>query len=249
MRVTGKSTIRVEGHQRRLDFRDDQFFDGTNLSQALNRDMTSGAVSLRQLLTPLTTFVVKTEYQEDRFEFSPLKDANGLAVLPGFEMDPLALISGKVFVGYRHYDALDPFVPDYQGVVGNVEANYRAHATKFLGKFNRDISYSYESTQPYYVLTDLGLEVTQRITTRWDLVGDVGRQWLGYRQVQVGMITTDDRLDTSYRIGGGTGYTLGENVRIGVNVDYYHRSSNTIDLRQYNGLRVGGSFTYGLPQQ
>ena len=104
----------MEGHKRRLDFRDDQYFDGRNLSRALNRDMTSGAVSLREALTPLTTFVVKTEYQEDRFEFSPLKDANGLAILPGFELDPAALISGKVFVGYRHFDALDPAVPDYR---------------------------------------------------------------------------------------------------------------------------------------
>ena len=84
---------------------------------------------MREALTPLTTFVVKTEYQEDRFEYSPVKDANGLAILPGFELDPLALISGKVFIGYRHFDALDPLVPDYQGLVGNVEATYRAHAT------------------------------------------------------------------------------------------------------------------------
>ena len=65
---------------------------------------------------------------------------------------------------------------------------------------------------------------------------------------QVGSLIAEDRMDSSYRIGGGTGYYLGENVRVGVSVDYYHRSSNTVDLRQYNGLRMGGSFTYGLPQ-
>lgn len=249
LRVSAKSTVRVEAHERSLDFRDDEFFAGTSLSKALNHDTTSGAVSLRQALTPLTIFVVKTEYSEDRFDVAALKDANALAVLPGFELDPLALISGKVFVGYRHYDSLNPVVPDYSGVVGNVEAAYHMHATKWLGKFNRDITYSYETTQPYYLLTDLGLEVTQRITTRWDIVGDVAHQWLGYRQIELGSsMTTDARTDSSYRVGGGTGYHLGENVRVGVNVDYYHRSSNTFDLRQYNGLRVGGSFTYGLPQ-
>jgi Putative beta-barrel porin 2 len=248
MRVSAKSTVRVEAHKRSMDFKDDEFYNGTNLSRALNRDTTSGAVSLRQALTPLTTFVVKTEYLEDRFEFASLKDANAVAILPGFELDPLALISGKVFVGYRHYDALNPLVPDYSGLIGNVEATYHAHATKFLGKFNRDITYSYETSQPYYLLTDVGLEVTQRITTRWDIVGDVGHQWLGYRQLEVGTSVAEDRTDRSYRVGGGTGYRLGENVRVGVLVEYYHRSSNTRDLRQYNGLRMGGSFTYGLPQ-
>ena len=108
MRVSAKSTVRVEAHTRSLDFKDDEFFDGTNLSWALNRDSTTGAVSLRQALTPLTTFVVKTEYLEDRFEFASYKDANALAVMPGFELDPLALISGKVFVGYRHYRRPQP---------------------------------------------------------------------------------------------------------------------------------------------
>ena len=49
-------------------------------------------------------------------------------------------------------------------------------------------------------------------------------------------------------MGGGTGYHLGESVRVGFSVAYFHRSSNTIDLRQYNGLRMGAAFTYGLPQ-
>ena len=248
MRVSAKSTVRVEAHARGLDFKDDEFFDGTNLSRALNRDSTTGAVSLRQALTPLTTFVVKTEYLEDRFVFASYKDANAVSVMPGFELDTLALISGKAFVGYRHYDALNPLVPDYSGLIGNVEATYHAHATKFLGKFNRDISYSYETTQPYYLLTDVGIEVTQRITTRWDIVGDAGHQWLGYRQVDVGALAADDRTDRSYRVGGGTGYHLGEDARVGFSVEYYHRSSNTVDLRQYNGLRMGASLTYGLPQ-
>jgi hypothetical protein len=64
----------------------------------------------------------------------------------------------------------------------------------------------------------------------------------------VGALAADDRTDRSYRVGGGTGYHLGEDARVGFSVEYYHRSSNTIDLRQYNGLRMGASLTYGLPQ-
>ncbi len=248
IRATGKSTFRVEGHQRTLSFRDDQVFDGANLSEELNRTGTSAGLSLRESLTPLTTLVVKGDYQQDRFEFSPLRDANSWAVVPGFEFDPLALISGKVFVGYRHFDTLDSVVPDYSGVVANVEAAYHLHATQFAFKVDRDVTYSYEETQPYYVLTDIGLTVTQKITTHWDLTADGSRQWLGYRQVEDGAAVNSDRVDNSYRVGGGTGYTLSDNVRIGVALDYYHRKSNELDLRNYNGLRVGGTFTVGLPK-
>ena len=177
-----------------------------------------------------------------------MRDADSWAVVPGFELDPLALISGKVFVGYRHFDTLDRNVPDYSGVVANIEAAYHLHATKLGVKVARDITYSYEQTQPYYVLTDVGLTVTQKITTHWDLTADGSRQWLGYRDVQDGAAVSSDRVDDSYRAGGGTGYTAGDKVRIGVVVEYYHRVSNQADLRNYNGLRLGGTFTVGLPQ-
>ena len=244
--ATGKSTFRVEGHSRTLAFRDDQVFDGANLSQELNRTSTSAAVSFREDVTPLTTFVVKSEYQQDRFEFSPFRDANAWAVVPGLEFDPLALISGKVFVGYRHFDTLDASIPDYSGLVANVEASYHVHATQFAVKVARDVTYSYEQTQPYYVLTDIGLTVTQKITAHWDVTADGSRQWLGYRDVQGSAAVSGDRVDRSYRVGGGTGYTFSDSVRAGILVEYYHRASNELDLRNYNGLRMGGTFTVGL---
>ena len=44
------------------------------------------------------------------------------------------------------------------------------------------------------------------------------------------------------------GYLLGNSVRVGVDVAYYKRNS-PLALREYDGLRVGGSFTYGLTRQ
>jgi hypothetical protein len=139
-RVTAKSTIRVEGHHEGYAFREDEFFGGVNLGNALDRDVNTTGVSWREALTPLTTFAVRTEYEQDRFKYSPFKDANGFRVMPGFDFDPLALIGGKVYVGYRHFNALDASVPDYSGLVADVSANYRLHATKFDVLFARDIT-------------------------------------------------------------------------------------------------------------
>ena len=59
IRATGKSTVRVEGHQRTLAFQDDQVFDGANLSQELNRTSTGGAVSAAR--SPDTAHHVRRE--------------------------------------------------------------------------------------------------------------------------------------------------------------------------------------------
>jgi hypothetical protein len=245
-RLTAKSTIRVEAHHENFAFKEDEFFDGVNLANALDRDVNTTGVSWREALTPLTTFVVKTEYEQDRFDHSPEKDANGFRVEPGFEFDPLALIGGKIYVGYRHFNALDSRVPDYSGLVADVSANYRLQATKFDVTFARDITYSYQTDEPYYVLSNVGLRVVQKITHTWDVAGNLGRQWLGYRQLIAPGVVGGDRLDKSYYVGGGVGYELGQDMRVGVEANYYSRSSNEVTFNDYNGLRVGAVISYGL---
>jgi len=247
LRVTAKSTLRFEAHRQSIGFNDDEFFAGSSLQQSLNRDVNTTAVSWRESVTPLTVFSVKTEYGQDRFTYSPFKDANGLRVMPGFEFDTNALIGGKVYVGYRRFDPLTTEVPDFQGLVADVAANYRLHATRFDVLFTRDVSYSYQATEPYYVLSNVGLQVKQMITHNWDVVGLLGRQWLSYRQILIPGDPGVDRLDRSYGIGGGVGYALNEDLRVGMNVTYFGRTSNTVTFSEYNGLRVGAAVSYGLP--
>jgi hypothetical protein len=238
--------LRFEGHRGSYDFREDEFFAGTSLRQALNRDANTVGFSWREALTPLTTFAVKTEYEQDRFTYSTFKDSNGLRIMPGFEFDPNALVGGRAYVGYRRFDTLDSTVPDYSGLVADVSANYRLHATRFDVGFTRDITYSYEVQEPYYVLSDVVVQVIQKITHNWDVLGLASRQWLGYREVTTAAPNTADRLDKSYAAGGGIGYELSEDLRVGVNVTYYGRTSNAVTFNHYNGLRFGASFTYGV---
>ena len=101
-------------------------------------------------------------------------------------------------------------------------------------------------TEPYYVLSNVGVQVLQKITHHWDVLGRVGRQWLAYSQVESPGAVPVDRLDRSYGVGGGLGYELSDDVRVGVNVTYYGRTSNTVTFSEYNGYRVGAVFSYGL---
>ena len=205
--------------------------------------------TLRVALTPLTTLVVKTEDEHDRFEFSPLRDSNSVLFEPGFEFKPFALLSGRASVGYRQFDALTPGVPDYSGPVAAVDLSYTMReTTRFAVSFSRDVEYSYEPTSPYYIENGGLFSVTQALGTDWDVVGRAGRTSLTYRGLnELAALAPDivSRQDTVTTWGFGVGRRCGSTLRIGIDADRTARTS-VIAGRNYSGLRIGGSVTYGF---
>ena len=211
-------------------------------------------MSARYALTPLTTLLLDTEYVREKFEFDAMRNSAGFRLLPGVEFKPMALISGTARVGYRQLNFDSPDVPDYNGLVGSVNLGYTLLGTTRLAvQFDRDVQYSFEQREPYYVLTGVTGTITQRLNITWDLQARAGNQSLAYRQTilagsgsgSVAQGTGAGRTDHVVFYGGGVGYRLGPDVRLGFNVDYYTRRSD-IDIRQYQGLRVGSSVTYGF---
>lgn len=246
IRLSGKSELVLSYKSAILDYDEDQVFDGVELSQVLNRTTSYQGANLRVRLTPLTTFVVRNELSQDRFETEVTRDANSFAVVPGFELRPQALVSGEAFVGFRRFRTLSSTVPDYTGLVAAVKTAYTVRATKIGLRVGRDVNYSYEIEQPFYTLTDVGVEVTERITNTWDVVGRSAWQRLGYRNVSTSNLAP--RNDHALQLGGGAGYRFGQTVRLGLDANYYQRESVQIDTRNYEGLRMGFSISYGLPQ-
>jgi len=172
--LSGKTTLVASAQWSRLEFDEDQRFLGASLAEALDRRADTAQLQVRYKLTPLTTLVLKTETGRDRFRVDSLRDSDSVKVMSGFEMKPLALISGRAAVGYRHFNALNGDVPDYRGVVASVDATYALSSTRVQVKLDRDLTYSYQQSEPYYALLDLGLAVTERVTRTWDLTGKVG---------------------------------------------------------------------------
>ena len=105
--------------------------------------------------------------------------------------------------------------------------------------------YSFEATEPYFLLTEFGMDVRQMLGYQWDVVGRAGTSRLAYQRMAVDGATAESgRTDWVDFYGGGVGRRLGENVRIGFDVDRVARRS-TLAFREYQGFRIGGSFTYG----
>src|SRR5262249_34527866 len=86
---------------------------GHELAAALNRYTYAEVVQLRDRLTPPTTLVTTADALQDRFDHDLLRNTDSFSVQSGFEFKPHALISGKVAVGFRHFNVLNDLVQDY----------------------------------------------------------------------------------------------------------------------------------------
>lgn len=247
LRLSGKTTLVLSGARTTTAFDQGETFLGSELAEALNRRSDTELLQVRYLLTPLTMVVVNTEAIQDRFAHDRLRNADSITVRPGFEFKPFALISGSVSVGFRHFNVLDESVPDYQGVVANVNVKYTLTTTTQIAALaNRDVAFSFDETTPYYTLTTAGVMITQHITGAWDVVGRGTSETLGYR----GLITEtagESRTDRGGTFGLGIGYRIGESLRLGLDVNYYTRRSR-LAQRNYDGLRAGASVSYGISQ-
>jgi putative beta-barrel porin BBP2 len=241
--VATRTSIVVAARESVLRFDDGTTFQGVSLPRTLNSrtDTLSGALNVS--VTPLTTISLTTSLQQDRFDESPGRDADSIRIVPAVQFDPIALVHGSLAIGYRRFDLLNGALPDYSGLVADGSLGYTvAERTKFDFTVKRDVQYSYELLEPYYLASGLRLTVTQQITGPFEVQAVGGRESLAYRRLTA---AASGRTDTARVVGGGLGYRLRENVRCGFNVDYATRRSDRPG-RDYTRTRLYGTFTYGL---
>jgi hypothetical protein len=251
MPLTRKTTVGASFNRKATDYAEGETFQGSSLRFSYNRTTDVYTGSLRYALTPLTTLLLDTDYVIESFDYEKIRDSSGIRVVPGVDFKPLALISGSAKVGFRQLNFKNPAIPDYTGPVASVNLGYTLMGiTRFGVQVDRDVQFSYEQTQPYYVLTGITGTITQGLSRTWDVQARAGNQQLAYRRmVQVpslpGVELPPARTDNVVFYGGGIGYRVGTDVRIAFNVDYYTRQSDRA-TSQYEGLRAGTSVTYGF---
>ena len=109
----------------------------------------------------------------------------------------------------------------------------------------RDLEYSYDFQQPYYIQTGVIASYTRGLFGGLNGAVRVGLQNLAYRgrfglQQQV-----INRTDVVSLFGGSVGYRVAGDMRVVFNVDKQERNSDLVG-RSYGGLRYGTSVTYGF---
>jgi hypothetical protein len=248
--LTRRVVFGVLARRQDISYAADAVFLGTYLRDAFDRREDAIEASFRYKLTPLTTLVLKGNAEKARFNYSPLRNSDGVRITPGVEFDAFAIIQGSAFVGLRKLDMLGPRMPDYKGVIASVDLGYTLLGrTRFAVQVARDVYFSFEQSWPYYVQTGATLTITQRIAGPFDAQARFGRQNLDYARMDVQTLdpfaAVPDRQDTVYFYGGGFGYHIGQSARLGFNVDSVERRS-PLYQRTYKGMRVGTALTYGF---
>lgn len=245
VRALSKTFFGVNATREKVEFDSHEVFLGSNLQEELGRVVTTVGGTVRQQLTPLTSVTFEGSDEQDRFELSPLRNSDSRSVSASVSFDPLALIKGHARVGYRDFKPLQSGVPRYDGVTASADLSYvLLNMTKFAVQLLRDVQYSYDVNQPYYLQTGVNGSLTQQVFGPVDVVGRGGIQHLDYRD-RAGVPGVGSRLDEVRTYGGGVGYHVGRDLRIGADVDYVKRTS-PIAIRQYHGLVFGTSVTYGF---
>jgi len=245
IRALSKTYLGVTAGWQKVDFAQTAEFLGINLHDELNRTSRMGGVTVRHQLTPLTSLTFTASRQEDRFTFQPSHDADSTAFSGTVRFDPAALVRGNATFGYRDFAPRSAALPEYKGSTVAVDVAYAMFdTTKFGLNVNRDVQYSYEVNQPYYLQTGFTASVAQQLFGPLDLTARAGGQRLDYRDVAGATVAASNRIDHVRIYGGGLGYHFGRDTRLGFTIDHQERTS-PVDSHRYTGLKYGTSLTYG----
>jgi hypothetical protein len=248
LRLTPKFSI--EAAARRFDTKYDAEanLQGIYLYRTLNRKTSGVVLTARHRLTPLTTVAARYENLRDRFSFSPGRDSDSYRIMPGVEFNARALIRGRAYAGYRSFTPRQADVlPAFSGLAADLGLSYTLlGATSFGVSFRRDLTYSYEETQPFFVDSSPGVSVRRALGRRFDVILAVDRHRYEYRDLLTAGAALEPRIDTTWNYSGSLGYRFGQGGRIGFGASYWTRDSTTVKFREYDNLRIGTTATYGF---
>ena len=226
-------------------FDEGEQFRGIDLGNALNRSGRSATAGVRYALTPLTLLAVVGNYAEDRFPDSHLRDSNSYSVVPTLEFSPDASIRGKFSAGIEKFQPLDATLPAHVGPIYEASLNWSLFGrTMFDVNGTRDTRYSYQDSEPYYLLTGARLNIAQRLFGPVDLLGGADWQHLSY-QWHRGATTAANRTELLNVFSAGVGVNVGHGFRITVSGERTERRSPQDPRQNFQRNRLLSSVTIG----
>jgi hypothetical protein len=225
-----------------------QTFRGVTLADALNRKGKLYIGGARYAVTPLTTLQVTGNYQEDVFPQSHVRDASRYSVTPAVEFSPDAAIRGRFSAGYEVFRPKDPDLGEHRGVVVDGSVNWSTPSlTSFDLQATRNVSYSYQEAEPYYISTGVRLVVSQRVFWNTELVASGSRELLSY-QWRRGIALPPGaavRRDTADTYGAGIGIPLKRGLKLVLGVEKQRRNSEEHPETNYGRRRLISTVTVG----
>lgn len=244
IRASSRTFVGGRLEYRDVKFQDRNVFGGRNLSDELSRTRLSGTVSLRYEMTPITSLAVEASAADEQFAVSRWRNTSSTQLAGGLRFDPTALIKGHVLVGYREIASSSGVVPGFIGPTLSLNLSSIVRSNMRVGfESVRDVEYSFDPEQPYYVLSGVSGTVTRRVFGPVDAQARVGWRTLAYRVRTDVVVEHPRRRDRVVTYAGGFGYRLGSQTRVTFDVESQRRTS-PLTLRNYSGNRYGLSLIW-----
>jgi hypothetical protein len=241
LRVASRTNVLLNARRGTIEYEPDATFRGISLQDSFNGRLERIEAGLGIDVTPVTTLSVLAQREQQRFDLSPSRNSNSWRASPTLTFSPTGLLTGTAAFGYRHFDAVDPTLPDYSGFVASAGIGATIYGRHQLqATYLRDVQYSYDPSTPYYLGNGGSVTWTTVLVGPFDVRGTIGRNLMHYR----GAIS-DAGTDTSTTYGGGIGYRFSEHARFGVNAEWVERNSDRSPDREYRNRRIFASLTWG----
>lgn len=239
--VTPVATVTVSAHQLGVRYAEGAEFRGELLSRELDRTTDMYTAALRLKATPLTTITVNGYTARDRFTTASARNTRSRGGEVEVHFAPEAIVRGRVAVGMKAHTPDDPTMTPYRG------ANARGGITAILlwraivgVNVARDVQYSFDRREGYYVDTAADFVYTQRIGGPFDVQARVARQHLDFGVARRG----SSRAEVLNTYQAGLGYALENRSRVGFSYEHAARSGDSWSDRPFSRRRLFGSFTY-----
>ena len=245
IKIGTRLTLGASARATRLRF-DEVAFRGENLAASFDSNLEAFEGSAGLQLTPFTLFSVVVAHEAQRFRVASERDSESLRITPTFAFSPEAVLNGSIALGYRKFSPRSSALPAYAGFVATATVGttlWNRHRIEMV--FARDIRYSYERDTPYYLATGGNLTVTTQLAGPFDLRLMGSRQSLAYRGVRGASTPERPGDDAVSSYGGGIGYRLREQLRLGLNTEWSGRDSQLSQDREYRNRRIFASVTWG----
>jgi hypothetical protein len=222
-------------------------YSGFDLRERLNRRENYATISLYYQAAESRRFFIDLEYGRYDFEYASqaaLRNSESGAVFGGLEFTQIGgRFRGRLRLGYKKFDPVNPETPAYDGFVGDTQLSVRLSRFFTLrGSYLRDVQFSIWYGDAYYIETQPGAGISfyPLFFLRLDYNFTHGRN-----RYPVGDPSGITRLD-SYNIhSAGLYFRILRSTAIGFVVSWWERDSNILgenDKRMFYGANLTYDF-------
>lgn len=214
---------------------EDAFEDGVNVAETMTRDGYDYSAGLRTDITPLLSLTVFGGYHEDRFTSVPERNSESYYSTAQLGFSPEGVINGAASLTYRAMTPVDPAVRAFKGILGTAALGYSfLEVGRFGLGLSRNIEYSFDTAEAYFIENSVSLSYTHRIVGMVDVQARAARSLFNYDASE----TVPPHEDTVDTVAGSLGYNLRNRTRVALNYEYSRRRSPVSADRNYERRRV-----------